>query len=243
VKLDQRVREKNGLSGNPRLSTLPPIGSNNLFKSGWAGGPGRPKGSRTRGRLPYFIQVHDQLGTVGLALHSGTQIAQALHFTVPSPLVSLHGSHCRKSIRKAGSLGYCTSAGFRSSRPQPPNGIVPCEVADCEIGFGKPPGVEAPIVPARPVVLSAVAPSGTLPPEKAGAAPNVDVSPRGPAPAEGIAPQPESVGSTEDAISLVEVAMVPLPANIEPVPSVSTAGFGPAPGQVGLGGSDRSEMG
>lgn len=86
----------------------------------------------------------------------------------------------------------------------------------------KPPGVEAPIVPARPVVLSALAPSGTLPPEKTGAAPNVDVSPRGPAPAEGVATQPESVGSTEDAISLVEVAMVPLPANIEPVPSVPT---------------------
>jgi hypothetical protein len=95
----------------------------------------------------------------------------------------------------------------------------------------KPPGLEAPIVPARP----AVAPSGTLPPEKARAAPNVDVSPRGPAPAEGVAPQPESVGSTEDAISLVEVAMVPLLANIEPVPSVPTPGFGPAPGQVGLG--------
>jgi hypothetical protein len=33
---------------NPRLRALPPVGSNNLFKSGWAGGPGRPKGSRTR---------------------------------------------------------------------------------------------------------------------------------------------------------------------------------------------------
>jgi len=97
------------------------------------------------------------------------------------------------------------------------------------------PGVEAPFVPARPVVLSAVAPSGTLPPEKTGAAPNVDVSPRGPAPAEGVAAQPESVGSTDDAISLVEAAMVPLPANIELVPSVPTPGFGPAPGQVGLG--------
>jgi hypothetical protein len=93
----------------------------------------------------------------------------------------------------------------------------------------------AAIVPARPVVLSALAPSGTFPPMKAGAVPKVDVTPSGPAPAEGVAPQPESVGSTEDAISFVEVAMVPLLANIEPVPSVPTPGFGPAPGQVGLG--------
>jgi hypothetical protein len=97
------------------------------------------------------------------------------------------------------------------------------------------PGAGTPIVLPRPVVLSAVAPSGIFPPAKADASPNVDVSPSGPAPAEGVAPQPESAGSTEDAISLVEVAMVPLPANIEPVPSVPTPGLGPAPGHVGLG--------
>jgi hypothetical protein len=97
------------------------------------------------------------------------------------------------------------------------------------------PGAGTPIVPLRLVVLSAVAPSGIFPPAKADAAPNVDVSPSGPAPAEGVAPQPVSAGSTEDAISLVEVAMVPLPANIEPVPNVPTPGFGPAPGHVGLG--------
>jgi hypothetical protein len=99
----------------------------------------------------------------------------------------------------------------------------------------KPPGTGTPIAPPRPAVLSAVAPSGIFPPAKADAAPNVDVSPSGPAPAEGVAPQPESVGSTEDAISLVEVAMVPLPAKIEPVPSVPTPGLGPPPGHVGLG--------
>jgi hypothetical protein len=99
---------------------------------------------------------------------------------------------------------------------------------------GRPPGSGTPIVAPKPVVLSAVAPSGIFPPAKADAAPNDDVSPSGPAPAEGVDPQPESVGSTEDAISLVEVAMVPLPANIEPVPNVPTPGFGPAPGHVGL---------
>jgi hypothetical protein len=88
-------------------------------------------------------------------------------------------------------------------------------------------------VPASPVVLSAVPPSGMLPPVKAGAVPKVDVSPSGPAPAEGAALQPESVGSPEDAMSLVEVAMVPSPANNELVPSAPTPAIAPAPGQVG----------
>jgi hypothetical protein len=96
------------------------------------------------------------------------------------------------------------------------------------------PGAGNAIIPPRPIVLSAVAPSGTFPPVKASAVPKEDVSPSGPAPAEGAAPQPESVGSTEDAISLAEVDIVPLVANIEPVPSVPTPGIGPAPGQVGL---------
>jgi hypothetical protein len=95
------------------------------------------------------------------------------------------------------------------------------------------PGAGTPIVPASPVVLSAVPPSGTFPPVKAGAAPKVDVNPSGPAPAEGAALQPESVGSPEDARSLVEVAMVPSPANSELVPSAPTPAFAPAPGQVG----------
>jgi hypothetical protein len=93
-------------------------------------------------------------------------------------------------------------------------------------------GVGTPIVPARPVGLSAVAPRGTAPPVKAGAAPLVDVSPSGPAPADAPAPQPESVGIPDAETSLVDVAKVPLLAKIEPVPRVPTPGVEPAPGHV-----------
>jgi hypothetical protein len=96
------------------------------------------------------------------------------------------------------------------------------------------PGVASSIAPPSPVVVSPVAPSGMLPPAKAGAVPNVDVTPSGPALAEGAGPQPESVGSPEEAKSLAEVAIVPSAWNIEPVPSAPTPGFGPTPGHVGL---------
>ena len=93
------------------------------------------------------------------------------------------------------------------------------------------PGAGTPMMPASPVVPSAVA-SRTRPPAKTGAVPEVDVTPSGPAPAAGAAPQPESEGSPDDEVSLVEVAKVPSAAKTEPVPREPMPGFVPAP--VGL---------
>jgi hypothetical protein len=93
-------------------------------------------------------------------------------------------------------------------------GLLPVLVLLKLVQGDKLPGAGIAISPPRPVVLSAVAPSGTFPPVKTSAVPKEDVRPRGPAPAEGAAPQPESVGSTEDEISLAEVAMVPLVVNL-----------------------------
>jgi hypothetical protein len=121
-------------------------------------------------------------------------------------------------------------------------GLLPVLVLLKLVQGDKLPGAGIATIPPRPVVLSAVAPSGIFPPVKTSAVPKEDVSPRGPAPAEGAAPQPESVGSTEDEISLAEVAMVPLVVNIEPVPSVPTPGIGLAPGQVGSGSSHQLEL-
>jgi hypothetical protein len=79
------------------------------------------------------------------------------------------------------------------------------------------PGAGTPMMSASPVVPSAVA-SRTRPPAKTGAVPEVDVTPSGPAPAAGAAPQPESEGSPDDEVSLVEVAKAPPAAKTEPVP-------------------------
>jgi hypothetical protein len=73
-------------------------------------------------------------------------------------------------------------------------------------------------VPLIPLLPSWVAPSGILPPVKPGAA--ADAVPEEIAPVE--APHPESVEEPEDASALDDELRVPLPLNMELVPSAPT---------------------
>jgi len=96
------------------------------------------------------------------------------------------------------------------------------------------PGVGSTIVPPRPEVFSPLAPRGTLPPANRALVPKFDDSPSGPTPAEGVKAHPESAVVGAGETSLVDVAIVPSLANIEPVPSGPTPGLGLAPGQAGF---------